>query len=61
MAVSPPSTADTSTPWTAVCAGGCGGAALLWLLAGRGRGDPAQTAVHGVLVSAVLGGLTAMV
>lgn len=45
----------------AACAGGCVGAALLWLLAGRGRGDPAQTAVHGVLVSAVLGGLTAMV
>ncbi|MEU2263754.1 iron ABC transporter permease [Streptomyces sp. NPDC019645] len=45
----------------AACAGGCAGAALLWLLAGRGRGDPAQTAVHGVLVSAVLGGLTAMV
>ncbi|MDG9715565.1 iron ABC transporter permease [Streptomyces sp. DH24] len=45
----------------AACAGGCTGAALLWLLAGRGGGDPAQTAVHGVLVSAVLGGLTAMV
>ncbi|GAB2918881.1 FecCD family ABC transporter permease [Streptomyces heilongjiangensis] len=45
----------------AACGGGCAGAALLWLLAGRGRGDPAQTAVHGVLVSAVLGGLTAMV
>ncbi|MGW4029461.1 FecCD family ABC transporter permease [Streptomyces sp. NPDC004838] len=45
----------------AACAGGCAGAALLWLLAGRGGGDPAQTAVHGVLVSAVLGGLTAMV
>ncbi|WP_210570364.1 iron ABC transporter permease [Streptomyces sp. GESEQ-4] len=45
----------------AACAGGCAGAALLWLLAGRGRSDPAQTAVHGVLVSAVLGGLTAMV
>ncbi|PAZ12860.1 iron ABC transporter [Streptomyces sp. SA15] len=45
----------------AACVGGCAGAALLWLLAGRGRGDPAQTAVHGVLVSAVLGGLTAMV
>jgi iron complex transport system permease protein len=44
----------------AACAGGCAGAALLWLLAGR-RGDAAQTAVHGVLVSAVLGGLTAMV
>ncbi|CAL9656232.1 FecCD family ABC transporter permease [Streptomyces sp. NPDC057837] len=43
------------------CAGGFAGAGLLWLLAGRGRGDPAQTAVHGVLVSAVLGGLTAMV
>ncbi|WNZ13442.1 iron chelate uptake ABC transporter family permease subunit [Streptomyces sp. 11x1] len=45
----------------AACVGGCAGAALLWLLAGRGSGDPAQTAVHGVLVSAVLGGLTAMV
>lgn len=45
----------------AACVGGCTGAALLWLLAGRGGGDPAQTAVHGVLVSAVLGGLTAMV
>ncbi|MGW0915372.1 FecCD family ABC transporter permease [Streptomyces sp. NPDC002784] len=45
----------------AACVGGCAGAALLWLLAGRGRSDPAQTAVHGVLVSAVLGGLTAMV
>ncbi|CAL9357661.1 Petrobactin import system permease protein FpuB [Streptomyces sp. enrichment culture] len=45
----------------AACLGGCAGAALLWLLAGRGGGDPAQTAVHGVLVSAVLGGLTAMV
>ncbi|WP_399477994.1 FecCD family ABC transporter permease [Streptomyces sp. TRM68367] len=45
----------------AACVGGCTGAALLWLLAGRGRGDPAQIAVHGVLVSAVLGGLTAMV
>ncbi|MFC7307177.1 FecCD family ABC transporter permease [Streptomyces monticola] len=45
----------------AACAGGFIGAALLWLLAGRGGGDPARTAVHGVLVSAVLGGLTAMV
>ncbi|MBC9714719.1 iron ABC transporter permease [Streptomyces sp. TRM66268-LWL] len=45
----------------AACAGGCAGAGLLWLLAGRGRADPAQTAVQGVLVSAVLGGLTAMV
>ncbi|CAL9364916.1 Petrobactin import system permease protein FpuB [Streptomyces sp. enrichment culture] len=45
----------------AACLGGCAGAALLWLLAGRSAGDPAQTAVHGVLVSAVLGGLTAMV
>jgi iron complex transport system permease protein len=45
----------------AACLGGCAGAALLWLLAGRGGGDPAGTAVHGVLVSAVLGGLTAMV
>ncbi|CAL9324682.1 MULTISPECIES: FecCD family ABC transporter permease [Streptomyces] len=45
----------------AACVGGCTGATLLWLLAGRGRGDPEQTALHGVLVSAVLGGLTAMV
>ncbi|MGD9485726.1 iron ABC transporter permease [Streptomyces sp. TRM70308] len=45
----------------AACAGGFAGAGLLWLLAGRERGDPAGTAVHGVLVSAVLGGLTAMV
>ncbi|MDK1475267.1 iron ABC transporter permease [Streptomyces sp. 549] len=43
--------------------GGFTGAALLWLMAGRDRsaaGDPAGIAVHGVLVSAVLGGLTAM-
>ncbi|MEE1926851.1 iron chelate uptake ABC transporter family permease subunit [Streptomyces sp. TRM 70351] len=45
----------------AACAGGFAGAGLLWLLAGRERGDPADTAVYGVLVSAVLGGLTAMV
>ncbi|WP_336319987.1 iron ABC transporter permease [Streptomyces lavendofoliae] len=45
----------------AACAGGCVGALLLWLLAGRAGGDPAQTAVYGVLVSAVLGGITAMV
>ncbi|MEU7567006.1 iron ABC transporter permease [Streptomyces fradiae] len=45
----------------AACAGGFAGAGLLWLLAGRDRGDPARTAVHGVLVSAVLAGLTAMV
>ncbi|WP_432062719.1 FecCD family ABC transporter permease [Streptomyces sp. S1] len=45
----------------AACAGGCAGALLLWLLAGRAGGDPARTAVYGVLVSAVLGGLTAMV
>lgn len=45
----------------AACLGGFGGAGLLWLLAGREQGDPAQTAVHGVLVSAVLSGLTAMV
>ncbi|MFY1676977.1 FecCD family ABC transporter permease [Streptomyces sp. WMMC905] len=45
----------------AACAGGFVGAGLLWLLAGRGGGDPARTAVHGVLVSAVLGGFTAMV
>nr|WP_206442496.1 iron ABC transporter permease [Streptomyces boncukensis] len=41
--------------------GGFAGAGLLWLLAGRERGDPAQTAVYGVLVSAVLSGLTAVV
>ncbi|MBH5333309.1 iron ABC transporter permease [Streptomyces pactum] len=46
---------------TAACLGGFAGAGLLWLLAGREKGDPAQTAVHGVLVSAVLSGLTAMV
>ncbi|OEJ93778.1 FecCD family ABC transporter permease [Streptomyces thermolilacinus] len=45
----------------AACAGGFAGAGLLWLLAGRDRGDPERTAVHGVLVSAVLSGLTAMV
>ncbi|MEN3583844.1 iron ABC transporter permease [Streptomyces sp. ZYX-F-203] len=45
----------------AACVGGFVGAGLLWLLAGRGGGDPARTAVHGVLVSAVLGGFTAMV
>ncbi|PWJ04103.1 iron ABC transporter [Streptomyces sp. NWU49] len=46
---------------TAACLGGFAGAGLLWLLAGRERGDPAQMAVNGVLVSAVLAGLTAMV
>ncbi|MET9802371.1 iron ABC transporter permease [Streptomyces sp. NPDC006368] len=46
---------------TAACLGGFAGAGLLWLLAGRQKGDPAQMAVHGVLVSAVLAGLTAMV
>ncbi|WP_156722346.1 FecCD family ABC transporter permease [Streptomyces apocyni] len=45
----------------AACVGGFAGAGLLWVLAGRDRGDPEQTAVHGVLVSAVLTGLTAMV
>ncbi|WP_420802478.1 FecCD family ABC transporter permease [Streptomyces taklimakanensis] len=45
----------------AACLGGFAGAGLLWLLTGRERGDPAATAVHGVLVSAVLSGLTAMV
>ncbi|MGW0703581.1 FecCD family ABC transporter permease [Streptomyces sp. NPDC002867] len=45
----------------AACLGGFAGAGLLWLLAGRQKADPAQTAVHGVLVSAVLSGLTAMV
>lgn len=46
---------------TAACLGGFSGAGLLWLLAGRERDDPAQMAVNGVLVSAVLAGLTAMV
>uniref|UniRef100_UPI00210CB46B FecCD family ABC transporter permease n=1 Tax=Streptomyces sp. ODS05-4 TaxID=2944939 RepID=UPI00210CB46B len=45
----------------AACLGGFAGAGLLWLLAGRRQGDPEQTAVYGVLVSAVLAGLTAMV
>ncbi|UYQ65252.1 FecCD family ABC transporter permease [Streptomyces peucetius] len=45
----------------AACVGGFAGAGLLWLLTGREKHDPAQTAVHGVLVSAVLSGLTAMV
>ncbi|MGW7465962.1 FecCD family ABC transporter permease [Streptomyces xantholiticus] len=45
----------------AACIGGFAGAGLLWLLTGRQKSDPAQTAVHGVLVSAVLSGLTAMV
>jgi iron complex transport system permease protein len=45
----------------AASAGGCAGAALLWLLGGRDGSDPARTAVYGVLVSALLGGLTAMV
>ncbi|MCT2593483.1 iron ABC transporter permease [Streptomyces sp. N2-109] len=45
---------------TAACLGGFAGAGLLWLLAGLSRGDAATTAVYGVLVSAVLGGLTAM-
>ncbi|MBD2830633.1 iron chelate uptake ABC transporter family permease subunit [Streptomyces globisporus] len=41
--------------------GGFAGAGLLWLLTGRDRGDPERTAVYGVLVSAVLAGLTAVV
>ncbi|MFD9947463.1 FecCD family ABC transporter permease [Nonomuraea sp. NPDC059023] len=45
----------------AAVAGGCGGAGLLWLLSGRARADPAATAVYGVLVSAVLGGLTSVI
>lgn len=45
----------------AACLGGFAGAGLLWLLAGREQGDPEQTAVYGVLVSAVLAGCTAMV
>ncbi|MEU7283217.1 iron ABC transporter permease [Streptomyces sp. NPDC045431] len=45
---------------TAACLGGFAGASLLWLLAGRDKGDPAQMAVYGVLVSAVLAGLTAV-
>ncbi|GLF95013.1 iron chelate uptake ABC transporter family permease subunit [Streptomyces yaizuensis] len=45
----------------AAVAGGCAGAGLLWLLAGRERADPQGAAVYGVLVSAALSGLTAMV
>ncbi|MCS0635423.1 iron ABC transporter permease [Streptomyces sp. LP05-1] len=45
----------------AACLGGLAGAGLLWLVAGREKGDPARLAVHGVLVSAVLSGLTAVV
>ncbi|MEU5397706.1 iron chelate uptake ABC transporter family permease subunit [Streptomyces sp. NPDC005963] len=45
----------------AACIGGFAGAGLLWLLAGREQGDPVRTAVYGVLASAVLSGLTAMV
>ncbi|MFK0292566.1 FecCD family ABC transporter permease [Streptomyces sp. NPDC090442] len=41
--------------------GGFAGAGLLWLLAGREQGDPARAAVYGVLASAVLSGLTAVV
>ncbi|GAA4135552.1 iron ABC transporter permease [Actinomadura keratinilytica] len=55
--------ADWASPAAVVVAalaGGCGGAALLWLLAGRTRSDPAQMAVHGVLVSAALSGSTAV-
>ncbi|MEU8203671.1 iron ABC transporter permease [Streptosporangium sp. NPDC049046] len=55
--------ADWTSPAAVMIAavvGGCGGAGLLWLLTGRARSDPAATAVQGVLVSAVLGGLTAV-
>ncbi|MFJ6659869.1 FecCD family ABC transporter permease [Streptomyces sp. NPDC091377] len=45
----------------AACLGGFAGAGLLWLLAGRHTGDSEQTAVYGVLVSAVLAGLTSIV
>ncbi|GAB2610523.1 iron ABC transporter permease [Streptomyces capparidis] len=56
--------ADWASPLAVVVAaltGGCAGAGLLWLLTGRERSDPESVAVHGVLVSAVLGGLTAVV
>ncbi|MBB0244309.1 iron chelate uptake ABC transporter family permease subunit [Streptomyces alkaliphilus] len=56
--------ADRQSPLAVVvaaCLGGLFGAGLLWVLTGRRRDDPTETAVHGVLVSAVLGGLTAMV
>ncbi|HSA53406.1 MAG TPA: iron ABC transporter permease [Yinghuangia sp.] len=45
----------------AACAGGFLGAGLLWLLTGGRRTDPLMTAVYGVLVSALLSGLTAVV
>lgn len=55
--------ADWASPAAVVAAavaGGCAGAGLLWLLTGRERSDPESVAVYGVLVSAVLGGLTAV-
>ncbi|REE95235.1 FecCD family ABC transporter permease [Thermomonospora umbrina] len=55
--------ADAASPATVVIAalaGGLGGVGVLWLLTGRARSDPAETAVYGVLVSAALGGLTAV-
>ncbi|MEV5409825.1 iron ABC transporter permease [Thermopolyspora sp. NPDC052614] len=56
--------ADWASPAAVVLAavaGGCGGAGLLWLTAGRAGADPAAAAVYGVLVSAALGGLTAVI
>ncbi|KAB2349706.1 FecCD family ABC transporter permease [Actinomadura rudentiformis] len=55
--------ADWASPAAVMLAavgGGLGGAGLLWLLTGRRHADPAGIAVHGVLVSAALGGLTAV-
>ncbi|MER6915168.1 iron ABC transporter permease [Streptomyces sp. NPDC000594] len=56
--------AGWSSPVAVVVAavvGGFAGAGLLWVLAGEERSDPQGAAVYGVLVSAVLSGLTAMV
>ncbi|MFE5856516.1 FecCD family ABC transporter permease [Streptomyces sp. NPDC056500] len=52
---------DPAAVVVAACVGGFAGAGLLWLLAGREQGDPVRTAVYGVLASAVLSGLTAMI
>ncbi|MEO3976656.1 iron chelate uptake ABC transporter family permease subunit [Streptomyces sp. CAU 1734] len=52
---------DPAAVVAAACLGGFAGAGLLALLAGREQGDPAKVAVYGVLTSAVLAGLTAMV
>ncbi|MCX9192219.1 iron ABC transporter [Carbonactinospora thermoautotrophica] len=44
----------------AACAGGVLGGGLLWLLTGAGHAEPAWLAVYGVLTSAALSGVTAL-